>query len=90
MEEIYKRLDRIEAKTDKIIDNQSDHNATLARLTTTVEIHESRSTKLEAIVLPMKSKWDMAEGAMKLVGGIATLVGVIAGIIKVLDFIHKL
>lgn len=84
-----KRIERLESKIDQVLDKQSEHNSTLTRLTVSVETHEKRSTNLEDIVLPMKKKFDMAEGAMQLVGTIASSVGVIYGVIKIIEFIRK-
>jgi hypothetical protein len=84
-----KRLDRLEIKIDKIIEQQSDHTSILAVNTKSLQDHMKRSDALEAIVLPMKKKWDMAEGAMKLIGIAATAIGIIAGIVKIIDFFSK-
>jgi hypothetical protein len=84
-----KRLDRLEIKIDKIIEQQVSHNITLQVNTKSLQDHMKRSDALEAIVLPMKKKWDMAEGAMKLIGMAATAIGLIAGIVKIIDFFTK-
>ncbi len=85
-----KRLERLESKIDQLLDKHSESNETLARLTVSVETHEKRSTNLEAIVLPLKSERDMIVGGLKLIGLIATLAGIAAGVVKVIEFISKL
>jgi hypothetical protein len=47
------RLDRIEGKLDKLVDQAGVTNVTLARLTDSVEIHEKRSDALEKNQAPM-------------------------------------
>ena len=62
----------IDKKLDKISDTLSGQAVTLERLTVTVEQHTKRSDMLEAIVLPLQRKANYIEGALKLVGFLAT------------------
>lgn len=84
-----KRLDRLESKVDKLIDQQSEQNETLTRLTVSVETHEKRSTALEAIVLPLKAERDMVAGALRLIGLLAVIAGAGAALVEIIEFLMK-
>ena len=84
-------MKRIFDSLEKLNDKQGDMNTTLARLTTTVELHEKRSTnlekkqdKLEVRVDKTESWIDKVKGAHKLILILATVVGLSAGIIKIM------
>lgn len=74
------RDDRIENKLDSIIADMGEVKITIAKQHVVLVEHESRSTKLESIVLPLYKKAIMVEGVLKFVG----LLGVIAGIVEVI------
>ena len=77
-----KQLDRIEAKIDKLDARQNRMEITQVAQHLTLEEHTKRSTMLEAIVLPMQKKMNMAEGALKLVGIVAMLAGIVDVILR--------
>ncbi len=63
-----KRLDKIEEKVDKILDQQSTMNATLVSQHVSISEHIRRTNLLEAEVKPIKRHVDMVNGALKLLG----------------------
>lgn len=74
------QLDRVEHKLEKIDEKLAAVNITLVAQHLTLLDHTERSTKLEAIVMPIKAKMDMAQGALACIG----LLGVVAGIVDVI------
>tara|TARA_R110000868_G_scaffold282312_1_gene542538 strand:- start:449 stop:694 length:246 start_codon:yes stop_codon:yes gene_type:complete len=74
------QLDRIENKIDKLDDRVNRIDITLARLTTTVEVHERRSTTLEAQVKPLEEHMSMIHGTLKFITLVALVLGIIATI----------
>lgn len=77
------RDDRIEHKLDKVAEDMTDVKVTLAKQHVVLVEHESRSTKLEAIVLPIHRKVTMLEGALKLIGSASIIYGIIKVILAV-------
>jgi len=71
---------RLENKVDKIIDDTTEIKITLAKQHIVLVEHESRSTKLENIVLPIHKKFMMLEGALKFIGIISVILGIIEAI----------
>lgn len=71
------RDERIEGKIDKIQEDITDIKITLAKQHVVLVEHESRSTKLESIVLPLNKKLTMAEGVIKFIASIGVIVGLI-------------
>jgi hypothetical protein len=75
--------DRIEQKIDKIADTLTEQAVTLGRLTVTVEDHVKRTNILEDDIKPIKKHVAMVEGALKFIG----LLGILAGIIQAVIWI---
>lgn len=73
------QIDRLETKMDRVGDRLNKIDVTLVSQHLTLLDHVERSTKLEAIVMPMKKKMDMLQGALAFIG----LLGVVAGIVDV-------
>ena len=69
------RNERVENKIDKIIEDVTDIKVILGKQHVVLVEHESRSTKLESIVLPMHRKMLMLEGAVKLIAALGFLIG---------------
>lgn len=78
-------LNRIENKLDKITEDVTDIKVILAKQHVVLVEHESRSTKLEAIVLPIQRKITLFEGALKFIGAISILVAIAEGIHKLVQ-----
>lgn len=67
---------KIEAKLDKVLEQQSDMNITLAKQSVILEEHVKRSTMLEDLVTPLKTDMDRAKGGIALVGLLALLASI--------------
>lgn len=73
--------DKMEAKIDAIARDIGDIKLTQAQDHLILEAHESRSTKLEGIVLPLYKKAIMLEGVLKFLA----FLGILAGIYEALS-----
>lgn len=73
-------LNRIENKLDKMAEDISEIKVTLGKQHVVLVQHESRSTKLETIVAVVQKKVSMFEGALKLIGGLGVILGIIEAI----------
>lgn len=71
------RNNRIEDKLDSIHADITDIKVTLAKQHVVLVEHESRSTKLETIVLPIHRKVLMAEGIIKFLAASSIIFGLI-------------
>lgn len=84
------KLDKLDSRIDNI-------DITLAKQSVILEDHQRRSIANEANVemlrkddvAPMQVKWANVEGALKLLGGIAAVVGVIAGVVELISAVYR-
>lgn len=74
------QLNRIESKIDGLDKRIGNLEVIAAVQHSTLEEHTSRSTKLENIVMPIKSDIDKFKGALQFIG----LLGIAAGILDVI------
>lgn len=81
-----KRLDRIEDKIDKVLEKASNTDVTLAKQSVILEEHVRRTEALEAIVMPIKTKVDVATLALKVIAGS----GVLGGVHGIMHYFMKL
>lgn len=84
-----KRLDRIETKVDKVLEHQAAHGETLAAQHISLKDHMRRTDILEKAVMPMVRKWDMVQGAGKLIGTMILLAGGIEGLVALLEYMSR-
>lgn len=70
-------------KLDKILENISRIDVTLARQNVTLEEHVRRTELLEDQVRPIGHKIAMFEGALKLLGVLGILAAIVEGIVSV-------
>jgi len=73
-----RKLDYIIAKVDKIDETQVKQEVNLGRLTVSVEDHIRRTALLEDALKPVQRHVTMVEGALKALG----VVGILAGIME--------
>lgn len=71
-----KRLERIEDKVDNINQHIGDINQTLAGQAISLETHIRRTNALQEIVVDVRRKVTLAEGALKLIGFLAIIAGI--------------
>jgi uncharacterized coiled-coil protein SlyX len=67
-----RRIERIEAKVDTISDKLGETNNILAAQHESLKLHMKRSDMLEKALKPLQRHVSMLEGALKLVGFIAS------------------
>ena len=60
------RLGRIEDKLDKVLEKAGNTDVTLAKQAVVLEEHVRRTEALEAIVMPIKNKVDLATLSIKI------------------------
>lgn len=75
-----RRLERIEAKLDDLVERQGEMNVTLEKQHQSLRDHMRRTQLLENEIKPVKKHVAMVEGALKLVGLISLLVGIYLGV----------
>ena len=84
-----KRLDRIEAKVDKILEHQAESSATLAAQHVSLSEHIRRTRLLEDKLEPVENHVNMVQGGLKLVGGLILLATGVEGIVALLEYLRK-
>ncbi len=72
--------DRVHDKLDKVVESISEINVTLAKQSVSLEEHIKRSNMLEAKMVPVEKHVAMVNGALKFIG----LLGILAGILEVI------
>lgn len=73
---------RVEDKIDKIMEDVADIKITMARNTTSLEVHMKRSDLLEQKLVPVEQHVSMMNGALKLLGVILTVAAIIEMILR--------
>lgn len=89
-DQILRALDKFESKLDSL-DSRLDavdktlvkQEANLGEHMRRTDLAESRMDIIQADIQPIKKHVAMMEGALKGIGVLATIVGIIAGIIKI-------
>ena len=84
-------LKELNAKLEKVSDRLSSIDITLAKQEVNLEDHirrteiaEERLGHMEGILIPLQKHANQIDGGLKLLGAIVTVLGVVAGFIKVL------
>jgi hypothetical protein len=81
-----KHIERLEGKVDKLDERLDSIDKTLAAQHVSLDIHIKRSDALEALVQPIQKHVSMVEGALKLVGVVATIAGLIVAGLEIVKF----
>lgn len=79
-----KKMFKLLKRIDKRLDNL---DVTMAKNTTSLEIHVKRTDLLEAKLEPVEKHVAMMHGAFKLIGLLATLAGIGAAIVEGLKWV---
>ena len=56
LDELHKKLDRLDSKVDHVIDKLAETNIILAKNTTSLEIHEKRTTASEHRIVTLEDE----------------------------------
>lgn len=94
MDELIKRLERIESKVDKVDSRLDKHDIHLAVYNEQLKIHitgvqdaRKENEKSNERITKVENKVSMAEGALKFIGLFAVVVGLVVGVIEVIQFL---
>lgn len=71
-----KRLERIEVKLDDTADHIGEIKVTLSAQRISLEEHIKRTNLLEDMILPIHKRVYMFQGALALIGILATIIGI--------------
>ena len=82
-------LIKLDSKVDKISDRLSSVDVTLARQHESLDTHIKRTEILEEKLEPVEKHVAMMNGALKLLGIIGVLVGILEGLSVTLEFLGK-
>lgn len=80
---ILDQLDLLQSKSDKLSDQNIEIIKMQAVHTYQLELHMKRTALLEDAVKPLQRTITQAEGALKLIGALSLLLGMIAAIFKI-------
>jgi flagellar motor component MotA len=90
------RMAALEAKLDKIMENvvdlkvaQAAHTEVQKKHNESLDEHMRRTDLLEQQIKPLETKAAMIEGAFKLIGGLAVGVGIIQGLMSLMEHIRN-
>lgn len=88
------KLDKVEEKLDKIEERLSSIDITLAKQEVNLREHMRRTQLNEEAIdhitealVPINKHVNMLEGVLKFFGLISVLVGIAAGVVKILEFL---
>lgn len=84
-----KRLDRIENKVDKVLEQQSESTAIQAAQHVSLKEHMRRTAMLEAELLPIKKHVDMVSAVFKILGAFVALCACTEGVVALLEYLRK-
>lgn len=73
-------MKKLEDKLDKLSEMQGEMNVTLAKQSVILEEHVKRTNLLEAKITPIERHVAMVNGALKLLGVLALIIGLIEGL----------
>lgn len=74
---------RVEDKLDKVADDISQINITLAKQEVSLATHIKRTELLEAKIEPIEKHVLMFNGVLKFIGVVALFVGIIEGLLRI-------
>lgn len=88
-DKIDTRLIRIEDKIDKVMEHVSSLDITSAKQQISLDYHIKRTDILENDIKPIKKHVERIHGALKFIGLVALLGGVVETVIQLLTYIKK-
>ena len=83
------RLERIENKLDKVVDQIGEINETTAKQQVSLEYHIKRTDLLEKKLEPVEAHVSLVSALFKIIAGIAVLAGIVQVILQVMDHANK-
>jgi len=88
-DKISASVDKLDTKLDKIVDRLGSVDVTLAQQHESLKTHIRRTELLEEAVAPIEKHVDMMSGALKLVGILGLIAGILEGLSITLEFLGK-
>jgi hypothetical protein len=83
------RLERIETKLDKVVDQISEINSTTAKQQVSLDYHIKRTDLLEKKLEPVEAHVNLISSLFKIVASIAVLAGIVATILQIVEYANK-
>lgn len=84
---IESKIDSIQQDVREILITQGKHHVTLEDQAGDLREHIRRTDLLEQQIKPLETKAAMIEGALKLIGILAVLAGIIEGVVALLEYL---
>jgi len=81
-------INRLEVKVDKVLERVGNIDVTLAAQHESLKDHIRRTELLEGEIEPIKKHVAMVGGAMKALGVLALLAGIVEGTVELLAFLR--
>jgi hypothetical protein len=88
-EVIVAKFDKIDNKLDSIEASQAETNIILDKQEVNIAIHVKRTNILEDKIVPIEKFMEVVNGILKAIGGLAILISIVTGIIKIVQYIHS-
>lgn len=83
------RLERIENKLDKVVDQIGEINETTAKQQVSLDYHIKRTDLLEKKLEPVEAHVNLISSLFKIVASIAVLAGIVATILQIVEYANK-
>lgn len=78
------RADRLESKIDKITEQLSEMNVTMAKQEVNLQLHMKRSDLLEKQMIPVRKHVAMVHGVVKFIGVLSILSGIALSLVEII------
>lgn len=83
------RLERIENKLDKVVDQIGEINETTTKQQVSLDYHIKRTDLLEKKLEPVEEHVQLVSALFKIIGGLAVVAGIISVIFQILSYANK-
>ena len=83
------KLERIENKLDRVVDQIGEINETTAKQQVSLEYHIKRTDLLEKKLEPVEEHVNLVSSLFKIIAGIAVLAGIVEVALQVMHYANK-
>lgn len=83
------RLERIENKLDKVVDEIGEIKETTAKQQVSLDYHIKRTDLLEKKLEPVEEHVHLVSSMFKIMGGLAVIAGIVSVILEILSYANK-
>lgn len=84
---IIEKLEKLDSRIDNIDITLAKQSVILENQHASLEVHIKRTDLLEAKLEPVEKHVDMVAGALKLIGLIGAMIGIITGLLKLVSIL---